>query len=139
MDDDMSPRFAWPAFAPCDGMCGEEIGDRCGREEGSQVGGRLFVEVDRYAIASLPLFWGVESGNSMGLILDARSPFFAHGLFSDHYPFAPLVLREIMAYGCVGELPGRTGQIELRSYDDIPIIESSTEALRKPYVVSECF
>ena len=102
------------------------------------MGGGFFVEVDRYAIASSPLSWGVERGNSMGLILEARSPFFSHGLCSDHHQSEFPFSCEDRACGGDGELPGRTGQIELRSHDDIPIIESSTEALRRPYVVSEC-
>ena len=38
----------------------------------------LFVEMDSYAIAffGLALRGGKEGGNSMGLILEARSPFF---------------------------------------------------------------
>lgn len=45
-------------------------------------GGEFFVKTDRYAIAtrncrsSQGLWWG-RSGNSMGLILEARSPFFS--------------------------------------------------------------
>ena len=40
----------------------------------------FFVVVDRYAIVSFDLFWfsdwgGEGRGNSMGLILEARSPF----------------------------------------------------------------
>ena len=49
------------------------IGQRRGRDPGD--GWMLFVEVDSYAIAysSCTLEWTVELGNSMGLILDARS------------------------------------------------------------------
>ena len=38
----------------------------------------FFVEMDSYAIAffRLALWGGKEGGNSMGLILEARSPFF---------------------------------------------------------------
>lgn len=87
----------------------------------------FFVEMDSYAIVSLDYFLGSliwvgewkQRDNSMGLILEARGPFsISHSLSLESAGFT----RSMTAGVAWSNKPG----CNTYSYDDIPVIESST-------------
>ena len=92
----------------------------------------FFVEMDSYAIAffRLALRGGKEGGNSMGLILEARSPIFL--LFSTSLNLGSSGLRVVLR--CQNrsrrqhDVSGQTGQASFKTLfnDDTTHIESST-------------
>ena len=91
-----------------------------------------FVEMDSYAIAffGLALRGGEEGGNLMGLILEARSPFFP--FISTSLNLGSSVLRVVLR--CQNrsrrrqDVSGQTGQASFKTLfnDDTTHIESST-------------
>ena len=92
----------------------------------------FFVEMDSYAIAffGLSLRSGEEGGNSMGLILEARSPFFL--FISTSLNLGSSVLRVVLR--CqnrsrrLQDVSGQMGQASFKTLfnDDTTHIESST-------------